>query len=33
VTRDDRNTTATGRPARLATVLRWPFGIALVSWR
>jgi Domain of unknown function (DUF1990) len=25
--------TTTGRPARLATVLRWPFGIALVSWR
>jgi Domain of unknown function (DUF1990) len=25
--------TTAGRPARLATVLRWPFGIALVSWR
>src|SRR5205085_370835 len=25
--------TTTGRPGRLATVLRWPFGIALVSWR
>src|SRR5436305_1453790 len=25
--------TTTGRTARLATVLRWPLGIALVSWR
>jgi hypothetical protein len=25
--------TTTGQPGRLATVLKWPFGIALVSWR
>ncbi len=25
--------TGTSRPARLGTVLRWPLGIALVSWR
>jgi hypothetical protein len=25
--------TTTSRPARLGIVLRWPFGIALVSWR
>jgi Domain of unknown function (DUF1990) len=25
--------TGTSRPARLAVVLRWPLGIALVSWR
>jgi hypothetical protein len=25
--------TTTSRPARLGTVLRWPLGIALVSWR
>jgi Domain of unknown function (DUF1990) len=25
--------TGANRPARLATVLRWPLGIALVSWR
>jgi Domain of unknown function (DUF1990) len=33
VTCDDHDRAATGRPARLATVLRWPLGIALVSWR
>jgi hypothetical protein len=30
---DDRTMTTTSRPARMGTVLRWPLGIAIVSWR
>jgi hypothetical protein len=30
---DDQMMTTTSRPARLGTVLRWPLGIAVVSWR
>ncbi len=30
---DDRMMTTTSRPAQLGIVLRWPLGIAVVSWR